>query len=90
MKTLTNPFNYGATLAQASEYLANRETFHTGTLSASWESEDDIDGMVYAVRSYGVLIAWVSGGIPAVNPSAYNYSTTTSKHANLVKKAWAL
>ena len=85
MQTLTNIANYGATLAEASEHLANFEPFHTGTLSAGITE----DG-TYWVESYGVLIAWAKWGDAEISEEAYDYSQTTSKHANLVKKAWDL
>ena len=90
MQTLTNPNNYGATLAEAEHHLRNWEPFHTGTLSAKWERFDDI--LVYVVRSYGVEIA--ASSTPqrdrAVLDEAYDYSRTTARHANLVKKAWGI
>lgn len=85
MQTLTNSANYGATLSEASEHLANFEPFHTGTLSAG-TTEDG----TYWVESYGVLIAWAKWGDAEISEDAYDYSVTTSKHANLVKKAWGL
>jgi len=93
MQTL-NSANYGATLAEAAEHLRNLEPFHTGTLSGLVEP---LDGMqFYVVRSYGTPIAMTlmnSGALdpePEVFPSAYTHSATTSKHANLVKRAWGL
>jgi hypothetical protein len=93
MKPPTNSANHGATLAEASKHLALREPFHTGTLSASWKYEQLQQQSIYRVRSYGVVIAeypesWGTGGW--VFEDAYNYSTTTSKHANIVKKAWGI
>ena len=95
MKTLTNSANYGVTLAEASKHIEALEPFHTGTLSGAWE-ESELLGekhTLYVVRSYGVKIAvypdaWGFGGW--LEETAYNYSVTTSKHANIVKKAWAL
>jgi hypothetical protein len=94
---MQNSNNYGATLAEVPELLKALEPFHTGTLSATEESPTYYGGGVdYVVRSYGVIIA-----ISAYDPSygfrsltladdAYNYSKTTSKHANIVKKAWGI
>ena len=95
MKTLTNSANFGATLAQASEHLAKLEPFHTGTLSGAWELSE-LGGEphnCFVVRSYGVEIAvypeeWGFAGW--IQTSAYDYSATTSKHANIVKKAWGI
>lgn len=42
----------------------------------------------YIVRSYGVEIADYSE--KAIHPKAYSHSKTTSKHANIVAKAWGL
>ena len=90
MQTLTNSANYGATLSEAHDHIRNREPFHTGTLSGAWESNYH-----YAVRSYGVVIAdWHGASNEAseisILPTAYNFSRTTSKHANIVKMAWGL
>ncbi len=87
MPTL-NTNNYGATLAEAERHLANREPFHTGTLSASWEKLEGIDDPRYIVRSYGVEIADSEEG--AIHPEAYTHSVTTSKHANIVARAWGI
>lgn len=94
MKTLTNSAHFGATLAEAEQHLRNLEPFHTGTLSASVEGLGR-DVPVYVVRSYGVLIAVWQGTAEEANDAfieddAYGWSRTTSKHANLVRKAWGL
>lgn len=88
MHTLTNRAHFGATLAEASEHIANQEPFHTGTLSGALED----GGSAYVVRSYGVPIAVanVENGISVILDDAYHYSVTTSKHANIAKKAWGL
>jgi hypothetical protein len=95
MQTLTNSANFGATLAEAEQHLAKLEPFHTGTLSAQWEVSELSGGPhnCYIVRSYGVEIAvypeeWGFAGW--VQSDAYSHSKTTSKHANIVKKAWDL
>jgi hypothetical protein len=79
------------TLKQAQQALANREAFNAGNLTASIEDNDTYD-VAYVVRSYGVAIADCPAFIdnPGVYPNAYNHSQTTSKHANMVKRAWSL
>ena len=76
------------TLRQAEHLLADREPFDAGNLSAR------ISGGVYEVFSYFTLIAYSSPYSPAdlaeVYPSAYTHSKTTSKHANIIKRAWGL
>jgi hypothetical protein len=77
-----------ATLKQASELLADRQPFTAGNLSAR------VSGGVYEVFSYFTLIAFSSPYSPAdlseLMPTAYDHSQTTSKHANIVKRAWGL
>lgn len=86
---MQNSLNYGATLAEAKQHLADRVQFHTGTLNGAWETFSG--DKFYVVRSYGTAIAWLADGIkPEVFSSAYTHSTTTTKHANLVKKAWGI
>jgi hypothetical protein len=82
---MQNSNNYGATLAEVPELLKARKPFHTGTLSG--ESAE----IGYIVKSYGVIIACTSRlDTGYVFDDAYNHSKTTSKHANIVKKAWGL
>ena len=86
---------YIKTLEEAKQLLAERQPFTTGTLSANIESGLDTDGLeipVYVVRSYGVAISKSSPffGDAEVYPTAYTHSKTTSKHANIVKRAWNL
>lgn len=78
---------YLKTIAEAKELLATNESFTTGTLSAHLEF-----GRGYVVRSYGVVIAMRTPELTLglVMPTAYTYSKTTSKHANIVAKAWGL
>jgi hypothetical protein len=78
---------YGITLEQAKGCLETLTVFSTGTLSANWELMGDFDNR-YIVRSYGVEIADYSE--KAIHPKAYSHSKTTSKHANIVAKAWGL
>jgi hypothetical protein len=89
MQTL-NKNNYGATLAQAEVCIKRLEPFHTGTLSGAWEQYDKDGTEGYVVRSYGVLIAEAYKNYNGLATDAYDYSTTTSKHANIVKKAWSI
>jgi hypothetical protein len=76
------------TLKQAEHALANREPFTAGNLSAR------ISGGVYEVFSYFTLIGASTPYSPSdfaeVMPSAYEHSVTTSKHANIVKRAWGI
>jgi hypothetical protein len=91
MQNLTNSAHFGATLAEAEQHIRNLEPFHTGTLSGAVEGLG-YETPIYVVRSYGIAIAesllFISSR--GVLPSAYGHSKTTSKHANLVKKAWDL
>lgn len=74
------------TLKQAQSELQARREFNAGNLSAR------ISGGVYEVFSYFTLIAVSTPYEPSdfaeLSPVAYNYSPTTSKHVNIVKKAW--
>lgn len=91
MQTL-NKNNYGATLADAERHLSANEPFHTGTLSGATE-EDAYGVVLYVVRSYGVQIAQRDAfltGTEVIDRNAYTHSVTTSKHANIVKKAWGI
>jgi hypothetical protein len=79
--------SYLKTLEEAKELLATNQGFTTGTLSAQLEF-----GLGYVVRSYGVIIASRTPELPLgfIMDTAYSYSKTTSKHANIVKRAWGL
>lgn len=81
---------YLKTINEASESLRVQEPFTTGTLSATVEAYGE--DYAYVVRSYGVVIARsnVNLGWSNVYADSYNYSKTTSKHANIVKKAWGI
>ena len=80
------------TLQEATQALELRQPFNSGNFTAQIEGRE-VDGElvpIYVVRSYGVEIAC---GSPWVNDcevlaSAYTHSVTTSKHANIVKRAW--
>jgi hypothetical protein len=73
---------YIKTIKEAEQLLATQQPFNAGSLTASWEQ------IRYIVRSYGVEIADYEER--AIHPQAYTHSKTTSKHANIVKRAWAL
>jgi hypothetical protein len=77
------------TLKEASNAIAHFETFNAGNLTGAWERYDKTSHG-YVVRSYGVLIAESYGRFKGLATDAYNYSVTTSKHANIVKRAWGL
>jgi hypothetical protein len=85
MQTLENRNNYGVTLSEAHDCIRSLQPFHTGTLSGHITP----DGTYY-VQSYGVMIAWAKYADAEIAEDAYDYSVTTSKHANIVKKAWDL
>ncbi len=76
--------SYIKTLSEASELLAKREPFNAGSLTA--EKHD----LLYLVKSYGTLIAEDRYYNSYIFEDAYTHSKTTSKHANIVKRAWAL
>lgn len=87
------------TLKEASECLAEKIGFNAGNLTAKQEFIDLGEPSpiwAYVVRSYGVAIA-IHGSdnladeyFKHIRFDAYDYSQTTSKHTNLVKKAWGL
>lgn len=76
------------TLKEAQLALARRESFDAGNLWA----RDNFGS--YEVYSYALLIAtsptipYASAEHSQVLDQAYGRSVTTSKHANIVKKAW--
>jgi len=74
--------NYLKTLKQAEQLLATQQPFTTGTLSAKYDSAGN-----YCVFSYDTLIAGITknGGIEL---NEKKYSVTTSKHLNIIKRAW--
>jgi hypothetical protein len=74
------------TLEQAQTALENRQGFTAGNLSTRY----DLSGN-YSVYSYLTLIAYeTNGGEMVILENAYDHSQTTSKHANIVKKAWGI
>ena len=66
--------------------LANRENFRGNSMSGVW-----IDSTQYAVFSYSSQIAVIdlASGIMGELPT-HRGSATTTRHRNLVKKAWGL
>lgn len=63
--------------------LANRESFTGNSMTANYVGE------VYKVWSYNTLIAEV-GNMGNILLNSNKYSVTTSKHQNLIRKAWGL
>ena len=82
---------YLKTIEQAKFLLAEFEEFNAGSLTATNElTPSSTTYPLYVVKSYGVPIA-ISGAYHLeILPNAYSHSKTTSKHANIVKKAWGL
>jgi hypothetical protein len=64
--------------------LANREAFRGNSMSAYWFDTD------YQVLSYGTIIANYNSYECETWISANKYSVTTSRHQNLIKKAWGI
>ncbi len=81
---------YLKTIEEAKFLLAECEEFTTGTLSAQYEYKETAGRTFYVVRSYGVVIAWQGDYETQLADNAYTHSKTTSKHANIVAKAWGL
>ena len=79
-------------LADAGKVLKTLTPFVAGNLSADWEARDGFD--IYTVYSYEEVIAEACYEMTPSNyevyDHAYDYSPTTSKHANIVKKAWGI
>jgi len=63
--------------------LANREAFRGNSLKAYWIGE------VYKVISYNTQIAEV-GNMGNILLNKNKYSVTTSRHQNLIKRAWGI
>jgi TRAP-type C4-dicarboxylate transport system substrate-binding protein len=63
--------------------LRNREPFKGNSLTAYWE------GQVYKVVSYSTLIAEI-GNMGNILISDRKYSVTTSKHQNIIRRAWGI
>lgn len=73
---------YLKTLAEAKQLLADREPFTTGTLSARYDTAGN-----YLVFSYDEMIAG-RHNTGRIDLNSKYYSQTTSKHLNIVKRAW--
>jgi hypothetical protein len=88
-----------ATMKEAEELLAEKFAFNAGSLTAKMEYIDlgePAPIYAYVVRSYGVAIAihgsdsFADEYFKHIRFDAYDHSVTTSKHANMVKRAWRL
>ena len=81
------------TIKQAENQIMQLWEFDAGNLTGRY-STNHLGMMTgfYQVWSYGTVIAIcnLSTGFKALNDGAYKHSKTTSKHANLVKRAWAI
>jgi major membrane immunogen (membrane-anchored lipoprotein) len=75
------------TLEQAEEQLAFRQAFNAGNLNAFWAVLADGE-MVYCVYSYQTKVAQVDGEGAWVDNT--KYSQTTSKHQNIIRRAWEM
>jgi hypothetical protein len=74
--------NYLKTLKQAEQLLATKQPFTTGTLSARYDM-----GGNYLVFSYDTMIAGITkAGL--IETTKIKYSQTTTKHLNIIKRAW--
>jgi hypothetical protein len=87
------------TLKEASELIGEFIPVNAGNLTAKMEFIDLGEPSpiwAYVVRSYGVAIAIHATDkrdanyFKHIRDVAYDYSKTTSKHANIVKRAWAI
>ena len=79
------------TIEQGARILAQKEPFNAGNFYAVRRCNEF--GMFTEwldVYSYGVMIATYNLALHSgvVFQDAYDHSKTTSKHANLVKRAW--
>jgi hypothetical protein len=76
--------SYLKTLKQAEQLLEARQPFTTGTLSARYDM-----GGNYLVFSYDTMIAGITkAGL--IETTKTKYSVTTSKHLNIIKRAWGV
>ncbi len=87
------------TLKEVKELLTEFIPVNAGNLTAKMEHIDLGEPSpiyAYVVRSYGVAIAIHASDDRAseyfkhIRENAYDYSVTTSKHANIVKRAWEI
>lgn len=67
--------------------LGNLETFRGNTLWARYSGPFNTG--VYEVFSYSTLIA-TANGLDAINLDSRKYSVTTSKHQNIIRRAWGV
>ena len=75
------------TLNEARTAIANRSDFTAGNLRGFWRNSFE-----YVVMSYSTVIAVYDlvSLCSVMSLKAYDYSQTTSKHANIVKRAWGI
>jgi hypothetical protein len=87
------------TLQEAQQLIGEFIPVNAGNLTAKMEFIDlgePAPIWAYVVRSYGVAIAIHATDnrdanyFKHIRDNAYDYSQTTSKHANIVKRAWAI
>jgi hypothetical protein len=71
------------TLRQAEQLLADFEPFTAGNLSAKY----DIAGN-YIVYSYETMVAGKHAKTGNFDLTTMKYSQTTSKHLNIIRRAW--
>jgi len=64
--------------------LANRESFEGNSLRAYWAGSD------YRVMSYSTMIAAYMADTETKWLNETKYSVTTSRHQNLIRKAWGV
>jgi hypothetical protein len=83
------------TLKQTEEYIAELRPFISGNLIGQWEGTGEPGSFaepIYCLRSYNTRIAWAVRAQWGVNANmdhdAWDYSATTSKHANVIKNTW--
>ena len=76
------------TLNDAKDFLATNEAFQSGNLRAEWVYNGSMIG-TYTVYSYNTPIAKLDPN-RSVWFTPVRYSVTTSKHLNMVKRAWGL
>ena len=85
---------YIKTLKEADQLLNKAQSFNAGSLTAI--ADETRTRCEYRVYSYGTKIAEaVWDGSEGdwqffIEPNAYEHSKTTSKHTNIVKRAWGL
>ena len=72
--------------------LRNLEDFRGNSLTGRWERTFDSRNIMFHVYSYRTLIGLylVEDGEHKPWVNHLKFSTTTSKHQNLIKRAWGL